>query len=268
MRCHHSLDIRRNPRTTKLHWAGRRELRRVYRRRRPPRLHRSGSPSAECHGTLQFTRTLRRTTGETPDPKGPQHIREHCRRVAKLPHHRATAAPRTRADQRLTKFITESRAQTSSLSLTITTSPSSHFVCTYPFFSSLLFPNLLHPTPASILHVASSSSSREEKLDTRNTLALDGKRALVIFFFPSARAHKMETQFTSKKASRKSHGIGWHGCVTPHLQGICATTALFQEMKCMETSSIKVETRLALLACTEGRESFRTRKAGEDYTHM
>jgi hypothetical protein len=147
MRCHHSLDIRRNPRTTKLHWAGRRELRRVYRGRRPPRLHRSGSTSTECHGTLQFTRTLRRTTGETPDPKGPQHIREHCRRVAKLPH-RATAAPRIRADQRLTKFITGSRAQTSSLSLTITL-PSSHFFAHIHFYL-FSFRTFLHPTPASI----------------------------------------------------------------------------------------------------------------------
>ena len=160
MRCHHSLDIRGTPRTTKLDWSGRRGLRCVYCGRRSSRLHRPGSPSAQCHGTLQFTGTLHRTTGETPDPKGPQHIREHRRGVAKLPH-RATAAPRIRADQRLTKFIKKSRAKTAR-SLTITL-PST-LLCTYSFFLPLfLFPNSFAFGSGQHLHIA------RREIDTRNT---------------------------------------------------------------------------------------------------
>lgn len=196
MRCHHSLDIRGTPRTTKLHWSGRRGLRCVYCGRRSSRLHRPGSPSAQCHGTLQFTGTLRRTTGETPDPKGPQHIREHRRGVAKLPH-RATAAPRIRADQRLTKFIKKSGAKTARSLLLLHYHPhtSLHIFIFSPSSSlSELFSIRLWPAFA----------YREKRNRHQEYLALDGSERSSSF--PSART-KWRT--VHRKASWNCmHGIG------------------------------------------------------------
>jgi hypothetical protein len=169
MRYHHSLDIRGSPRPTKLHWAGRRGLCHLYRGRRSPRLHWSGCTSAQCHRTLQFTRTPRRTTGEVTTSKGrPQHIREHCRRVAKT-----TAPGDCRGSNTSPSTIDEihcrEQSEDSSLSLSLSLlslpSPSSHFFA-HIHLLPLLFPILSQSTLASQhLHCRGDKT----KIDTRIT---------------------------------------------------------------------------------------------------